>query len=212
MASLRVAHIVHGCGTLGPGRRTVVWVRGCTRRCPGCVATPILGDGPTLLIDPDALAARLLAQPQEEGVTFSGGEPFEQAEALAVVAMAVRAVGRSVMVYSGSTLEELRESTEPGVRSLLAASDILVDGTFVRERQADLLWRGSANQRVHFLTPRYADPMPEIDGRGVGVELRLDAENNLFWAGVPSPDFAGDLRRAGAEGGILLAGHDGVWA
>lgn len=209
---LRIAHLLHGCTTLGPGRRTVLWVRGCARRCPGCIAAPILDDGPTLLLDADDAAERILAAGDDDGATFSGGEPFEQAEVLAKVASRLQAAGRSIMVYTGFTLDELRDSARPGVGALLAATDILVDGPYVREQQRDLLWRGSANQRVHLLTPRYAHLAPHLDAPGVGVELRLDRESNLFWAGVPSPDFTSRLRRAVADRGILLTGHEGVWA
>ena len=210
--TLRIAHLLHGCTTLGPGRRTVFWVRGCARRCPGCIATPILHDGPSLVLDTNDAAARILGATDDEGATFSGGEPFEQADALAAVAGGLQRSGRSVMVYTGFTLEELRASASPGAHALLAATDILVDGPFVREEQRDLLWRGSANQRVHLLTPRYSHLAPDLDAPGVGVELRLDRESNLFWAGVPSPEFPARLRRAGAERGILLTGHEGVWA
>jgi anaerobic ribonucleoside-triphosphate reductase activating protein len=212
MTTLRVAHLLHGCTTLGPGRRTVFWVRGCARRCPGCVAGPILEDGPSLLLDVDQAVARIVEQSDEEGVTFSGGEPFEQAEALAAIAKRVQEVGRTVMVYTGFTLEELRASPSPGAHALLAVTDILVDGPFVREKQRDLLWRGSANQHIHLLSARYADLASSLDARGVGVELRLDRESNLFWAGVPGPDFIARLRQAGSDRGILLIGHEGVWA
>lgn len=210
--SLRVAHLLRGCTTLGPGRRTVLWVRGCARRCPGCIATPILDDGPSLVLGIGDAVARILEATDEEGATFSGGEPFEQANALAAVASHIQRAGRSVMVYTGFTLEELRASANHGAHALLAATDILVDGPFVREEQRDLLWRGSANQRVHLLTPRYAHLAPQLDSPGVGVELRLDRESNLFWAGVPNPDFPARLRQAGADRGILLTGHEGVWA
>jgi anaerobic ribonucleoside-triphosphate reductase activating protein len=204
--------MLHGCTTLGPGRRSVLWVRGCARRCPGCIATPILGDGPSLVLDAEAVASRVFAAAEDEGATFSGGEPFEQAEALAEVASLLQARGRTIMVYTGFTLEELRASSSPGFGALLAATDILVDGPFVSGQQRDLLWRGSANQRVHLLTRRYAHLAPHLDAPGVGVELRLDRESNLFWAGVPGADFPSRLRRAVADRGILLTGHERVWA
>jgi anaerobic ribonucleoside-triphosphate reductase activating protein len=208
---VRVAHMLQGCRTLGPGARSVVWVRGCARRCPGCIASPILDDGPSLKLRPDELAARLLAT-TDEGVTFSGGEPFEQARELATVGRELRAAGRSVMVYSGFTIDELRSSENAGVRALLDVTDILVDGPFERERQTDLLWRGSANQRIHLLTARYAHLASELDGAGVGVELRVDSQADLFWAGVPGRDFVGQLRRAAEPYGIILTGREGVWA
>ncbi len=208
---VRVAHMLQGCRTLGPGARSVVWVRGCARRCPGCIASPILDDGPSLVLRPDELAARLLAT-ADEGVTFSGGEPFEQAQALAAVGHVLRASGRSVMVYSGFTLDELRSSSDAGVQALLDVTDVLVDGPFERERQADLLWRGSSNQRVHLLTARYAHIASSLDAAGAGVELRVDSEAGLFWAGVPERDFVGQLRRAAEPFGIILTGREGVWA
>lgn len=209
---VRVAHMLHGCTTLGPGRRTVLWVRGCARRCPGCIAAPILDDGPSLMLEVEDAVARIMASTDEEGVTFSGGEPFEQADVLSEVASRIQHAGRSVMVYTGFTLPELRASESRGASALLAATDILVDGPFAREEQRDLLWRGSANQRVHLLTARYAHLAPYLDAPGVGVELRLDRQSKLFWAGVPSPDFPAQLRQAGSDRGILLTGHEGVWA
>lgn len=208
---LRIAHLIHGCRTLGPGARTVVWVRGCARRCPGCIAAPILDDGPALELNVDELVSRVLST-TDEGVTFSGGEPFEQAGALGSVARALQAAGRSVMVYTGNTLAELRARPDPDLAELLAAADILVDGTFEQSQQADLLWRGSANQQVHLLTPRYQHLASELSRPGLGVEVRVDGEGRLFWAGVPPVGFIGSLRRAAENRGIILASNGDVWA
>lgn len=148
----------------------------------------------------------------DEGVTFSGGEPFEQAAALAPVARALQVAGRSVMVYTGHTVAELRTHPDPDVVKLLAASDILVDGTFEQSQQADLLWRGSANQQVHLLTPRYQHLASELSRPGLGVEVRVDGEDRLFWAGVPPVGFVASLRRAAENRGIILASNGDVWA
>lgn len=209
---VRVAHLMHGCTTLGPGKRSVVWVRGCAKRCPGCIAIPILEEGPHLPLSANELAARLLEQRDEEGVTFSGGEPFEQAEALADVASCVRKAGRGVMVYTGLSFEALEASPDAGVQSLLHQADLLVDGEFEAGQQADLLWRGSVNQRVHFLTERYVRWRDEVERPGVGVELRVTADGRLFWAGVPAPGFVGALRRSATSAGMTLTAHAGVWA
>lgn len=210
-AVVRVAHMLHGCRTLGPGARTVVWVRGCARRCPGCIASPILDPGPALELEPAELVARVL-ESGDEGVTFSGGEPLEQAGPLAAVAQLLRSEGRSVMVYTGFVLEELREAADLDVQRLLALTDILIDGAFEHARQADLLWRGSSNQRVHLLSRRHEELADQLDEPGAGVEVRLDRANNLFWAGVPTQGFVSQLRRAAEERGIEFTGHEGIWA
>lgn len=87
-----------------------------------------------------------------EGVTFSGGEPFEQWQGLEEASRAFRKDGLSVMCYSGYTLDEIR--TMPSA-PFLCQIDILIDGEYDDKRSAHLLWRGSSNQNVHFLTPRY---------------------------------------------------------
>ncbi|NOY26763.1 MAG: radical SAM protein [Oligoflexia bacterium] len=211
MPLLQVAHIVHGCRTLGPGSRTVLWVRGCSRRCTGCIAAPILDDGPVLAITPEELVARI-QDTEDEGITISGGEPFEQAEALAPIARALRSAGRSVMIYSGHVYADLVGSQAPAVAALLEEADLLVDGPFDQTRQADLLWRGSSNQRIHVLSHRYQCLAGDLDGPGVGVEIRLDDQGRLLWAGVPPVGFVSSLRRTAEVRGLVLSASGGVWA
>lgn len=91
-----------------------------------------------------------------EGITLLGGEPLAHAEGGAALAGQVRQRGLSVMVFTGYTLEEARRLPDPAVAQLLALTDILVDGPYVREKpETRRRWIGSANQQIHFLTSRY---------------------------------------------------------
>jgi anaerobic ribonucleoside-triphosphate reductase activating protein len=91
-----------------------------------------------------------------EGITLLGGEPLAHAAGAAAVARAVRARGLSVMVFSGYTLEEARRLPDPAIAELLALTDILVDGPYLREQpETRRRWIGSTNQRIHFLSNRY---------------------------------------------------------
>ena len=135
----------------GPGVRFVFFTQGCEHHCPGChnPHTHAL-DGGTMMTT-DAILARFDEDPLLSGITFSGGEPFLQPEALAELAEAVHARGKDVMVYSGFTFEQLleREGRDPGVRRLLSQADILVDGPYVESRRnLELEFRGSDNQRL----------------------------------------------------------------
>jgi anaerobic ribonucleoside-triphosphate reductase activating protein len=140
----------------GPGLRSVIWVQGCPRRCEGCwnpEYQPLEG-GKTMEA---AEAVRMLAgEGKVEGVTFLGGEPFYQAGALVEAAFELKKLGLGIMTYSGWTYAELEAMGSPA-KDLLALCDLLVDGPFIKEEAADLLWRGSRNQKLRFLTDRYRE-------------------------------------------------------
>lgn len=96
----------------------------------------------------EQLLAVICRNPLCRGVTFSGGEPFAQAEAFAGLAKCLRKKGYEVAAYSGYTFEELLQGTA-GQKLLLENIDILIDGRFVREqRSLNLSFRGSGNQRI----------------------------------------------------------------
>jgi anaerobic ribonucleoside-triphosphate reductase activating protein len=106
----------------------------------------------------DILAAIELARDTQaiEGITLLGGEPLAHAAGAARLARGVRALDMSVMIFTGYTLEQVRELPDPHVADLLNHTDILVDGPYVREMpDAGRRWIGSTNQRIHFLTDRY---------------------------------------------------------
>ncbi len=144
----------------GPGCRAVVWVQGCLRECPGCFNPDSWSFEIKELIAIDALVERILSNDNNEGVTFSGGEPFWQAPALAAVAKKVKAAGLNVMSFTGFTLEQLQHEYAPaGVGELLEQLDILVDGPYVESlaTHAPDCPVSSRNQRVHVLHPTLQD-------------------------------------------------------
>jgi anaerobic ribonucleoside-triphosphate reductase activating protein len=137
----------------------------------------------------DDLARRILDGPAVEGVTFAGGEPFAQAEPLARLAALLRAEGLSVLTYSGYTLETLRRGARADWNALLAATDLLVDGPFLAARTGGAAGlAGSSNQRLHFLTPRYAHLRDELQADPQRIEVRLGADGEILVNGVVSPD------------------------
>lgn len=180
-----VAQVVPVTQAEGPGVRFAVWFQGCPLRCPGCCNPeflPFRGGVATAVED---LVGRLEAQrrttPDLEGISLLGGEPFAHAEGGAVLAEAAAAIGLSVMVYSGYTIEQLRASADSAVAKLLARTDLLVDGPYVRESpDGTRRWVGSTNQRLHFLTARYdaADPCwrrpNTLEVRLVGGEVTIN--------------------------------------
>jgi anaerobic ribonucleoside-triphosphate reductase activating protein len=155
---VQVAQIVPSTEAEGPGKRFALWFQGCPLRCPGCCNPEFI---PFAGGEAMPLAA-LLAQLDEacgqgiEGITLLGGEPLAHAAAAAALAIATRRRGLTVMVFSGYTIEEARAKSDPAVDVLLAHTDILVDGPYVRELpDTARRWVGSTNQRIHFLSDRY---------------------------------------------------------
>lgn len=167
---LRVAHRVPRTTAEGPGVRYALWVQGCTLRCPGCCNPGMFpADGGEAVAVADLLEE--VARADVDGVTLLGGEPFEQARACADFAAGARALGKSVMVFTGHVREALE--ADPDARALLACTDVLVDGPYVRERpERSRRWIGSDNQRVHQLTARHeGDPAWQL-GDEVVITLR----------------------------------------
>lgn len=175
-AMLNVANVVERTEAEGPGARFAVWVQGCPMRCKGCCNPDELAFVTKTLTRPEDLAARALSV-EVEGVTLLGGEPFAQAEGLARFAEIVRGEGLSVMVFTGYTLDELRAMDDPKVATLLAQTDLLVDGRYERERRTtEIRWVGSSNQRMHFLTERYSPGDPRFSARNTFEVHVVDGE------------------------------------
>ena len=144
----------------GPGCRAVVWVQGCKRECPGCFNPSSWSFEINQLILVDDLADKILSNPRNQGVTFSGGEPFWQAPALVQLAKKLKAAGLNVMSFSGFTLGELQsQNAPPGALELLEQLDILIDGPFVESLAINSPDSpvSSRNQRVHVFNPTLKD-------------------------------------------------------
>ncbi|MBR0307464.1 MAG: anaerobic ribonucleoside-triphosphate reductase activating protein, partial [Mogibacterium sp.] len=133
----------------GPGFRYVVFVQGCPHRCPGCHNPESHDFDGGYDITVGEVFEQIMANPNLRGVTFSGGEPFEQTEALLELAHLVKGAGLTLMSYSGYTLEELEARHAAATDKLLGLLDILVDGRYIESlRNLTLIYRGSENQRV----------------------------------------------------------------
>jgi anaerobic ribonucleoside-triphosphate reductase activating protein len=194
---LQLAQVVPCTEAEGPGRRFAVWFQGCPLRCPGCCnpeMLPFAGGQAWRLADLLEEVRAAVAAHAVEGITLLGGEPLAHAAGAAVLARRVRLLGLSVMVFSGYTLEEARKLSDPAVAKLLAETDILVDGPYVRELpEARRRWVGSRNQQVHFLSDRYRADDP-CWRRPNTLEIRL-RRGEVTVNGFPAPAAAGLWKR-----------------
>jgi anaerobic ribonucleoside-triphosphate reductase activating protein len=140
-----------------------------------------------------------------EGITLAGGEPMEQAAALCRLIDVVRGQrDLGVITYTGYTLENLHLNSDFWCSELLARTDLLIDGPYVRSLHGRLRWRGSTNQRLLTLTRRYAEVATDthLDDTA-GLEVHIDDGGDFQFVGIPPiPDFRAGFREQMLERGI----------
>jgi anaerobic ribonucleoside-triphosphate reductase activating protein len=147
---VQIAGIVHESIVDGPGVRTTVFFQGCPHGCAGCHNPQTWNPAGGTAYCVSELIARLQPNPLEKGLTFSGGEPFCQAEQAALLGANFKTQGLGLWVYTGFLWEELlADLARPGYRELLQLADVIVDGPFRQDlKKLGLVFRGSANQRL----------------------------------------------------------------
>lgn len=149
--TIRLSGIAYESLVNGPGMRRVFFSQGCKHNCKGCFNPDTHDFKSGEEKDMDQLISDTLKNPILRGVTFSGGDPWEQADKFAYMARAFKENGLNVWSYTGYTYEYILENKDNrlGWSELLDNIDILVDGKFEKEKMKDgLKYRGSTNQRV----------------------------------------------------------------
>jgi anaerobic ribonucleoside-triphosphate reductase activating protein len=147
--TVRLAGVVDESVVDGPGVRLVVFAQGCPHRCRGCHNPHTWDFGGGTEVSVEQILRRAETNPILSGITLSGGEPFAQAPGFARLAREARRRGLSIVTYTGYTWEQLISSPASGVRDLLLATDILIDGPFIQAlADPGLAYRGSRNQRI----------------------------------------------------------------
>lgn len=183
---LRIARLQERTMALGPDRRCVVWFQGCSLLCRGCIAATMNAAPPLFRTTPARLAEWCLSIGDIDGITLSGGDPFDQPlDQLAEFLELVRErSGLSVLLYTGRTIGQLRCQNDPLVDRCLAAVDILVDGPYVEALNDGVGWRGSSNQVIHAIGPRAGDVVPGVMTRR-RVELVVNTSGTVSFTGIP---------------------------
>ena len=180
---LNIMGYVNDSEVNGPGNRAVVWLQGCQRECDGCFNPSSWSFEINELITVDNLVKKILSNPKNTGVTFSGGEPFWQAPALTQVAKKVKAAGLNVMSFTGFTLERLQSEYAPACsQELINELDILIDGAFVPDLAVNdphsLV--SSSNQTVHVFNPELKD---KLDWASDQIEVHVQKDGSRIITG-----------------------------
>ena len=135
----------------GEGIRTVLWTQGCPHHCPGCHNPQTHDCNGGILVDVEDVKDAIFELKGQDGLTFSGGDPFVQPKVCAEIARFARKMGLNIWCYTGYTFEQLLalSKKKPDILEFLREIDILVDGRFMLEKKSySALFRGSTNQRL----------------------------------------------------------------
>ena len=149
--TVRLAGIAYESLVNGPGMRRVFFAQGCKHKCEGCFNPETNSFDGGEIMDMDKLIKDVLDNPMLKGVTFSGGDPIEQAHSFDYMSKAFKKANLNILCYTGYTFENILElmKKNENIRMLLNNIDVLVDGRFeIMNRNEELKFKGSTNQRI----------------------------------------------------------------
>lgn len=185
---------------LGPGRRIGIWVQGCSIGCKGCVSRDTWPQD----VSKEMLISDLLAWCEKtsghvlDGVTISGGEPFDQPQALDQLLQGLarwrkrQKLDFDILCYSGYPLATLRAQHA----ALLDQLDVLIAEPFIDAFPSKHPWCGSSNQKLVPLSPRGEQRYPntlDAASQANGKRIQALVEGGRVWyVGIPA---RGDMNR-----------------
>jgi len=190
---LQLSRVHFPVTTLGPGQRLGIWFQGCSIRCSGCISADTWGPGRTV-VDVTTLLEQVAPWlDQADGITISGGEPFDQFDALLQMLVGLRQrTAADILVYSGHPLEKLQPMLDQA-RDLI---DALISDPYLEQADQSLALRGSDNQRLTLLTALGRSRLASLERASTpadkALDLMFDATGTVWMAGIPR---RGDLLR-----------------
>jgi anaerobic ribonucleoside-triphosphate reductase activating protein len=215
--NIRINKVHFPVTVLGPGQRIGIWMQGCSIGCEGCCSRDTWepGGGGSLPVDTLLEWCRGIAPNGVDGITVSGGEPFDQPEALEELLRGLRCwrdiaqAQFDVLVYTGNS----RRRIESRYRSHLDLIDVLVPGPYRAGVAADSPLAGSGNQRVWYVNDavranyeHWLGQLSQLSRRP--IQAAVD-DCGVWLIGIPRSGDLGKLQKSCAEAGLTLS--DASW-
>lgn len=171
-----------GSRSLGPGLRYIIWVQGCPFNCMGCITPEARTVKAEKIYSIDSIANDIINS-SCDGLTISGGEPFLQAAGLSKLLNIVHQYRpeMNVLVFTGFLKENLLSKDALNV---LKHTDILIDGPYIESMNDGVGLRGSSNQRIHFISGKFADIQNELEHGKREIEISFTNEG-IEAVGIP---------------------------
>ena len=172
--------------SLGPGRRAGIWVRGCSIHCPGCIAENLWSFDESRARNVVDVASEVEGFFREDGnlngVTVSGGEPFDQPEALIALLEKLRTKDiRDVLIYTGYDIAGIMRGN-PEISELAAA---VIGSPFKLGEDTEDAWRGSSNQTLTVFDRRFSARYEKWRGTKKGPMQIAAFNGRVISIGIP---------------------------
>ncbi|MCX8581241.1 radical SAM protein [Gilliamella sp. B3482] len=189
MLTVGISRIHFPVTTLGPGRRLGIWFQGCSLRCEGCISVDTWATAKTLIPIEQLMMKLSSYLPLIDGITISGGEPFDQFEALLAIVVQLRERTKvDILVYTGYAVEDITDQ----LQQIKPYIDVLISDPFQRQSSQTLRLRGSDNQRLHCFTSqaveKFAYYQQAVTTEDKVLDVMFDAEGVVWFAGIPRRD------------------------
>lgn len=191
---MKISHWLLPVTTLGPGQRLAIWVQGCSRRCPGCVSPELQQPGGVdyPVEELAGLLNRQISLQSLDGITISGGEPFDQGDALLELCSLLDC--RDILVYTGYSARELFQRYPGALEN--SAIGVLITGPYVEALDDDRPLRGSSNQEMLFLREELRKTYLQYLEGQVRKQQFFFRSSEVYMAGLPPAGQAQAIRDA----------------
>ena len=160
MKKINIGRLWYPVNTLGYGKRLGVWFQGCRKNCNGCLSPEFQSEEENTLYTANEILETVSECEKIDGLTISGGEPFDQEEGLLeLIRLFSERYTKDILVYTGYTIEELQDKKSETIGQILKNIAVLIDGTYIEEKNGGVGLMGSSNQNIHVFRykERYAD-------------------------------------------------------
>ena len=189
MLKVGISRVHFPVTTLGPGKRLGIWFQGCSLRCEGCISVDTWATAKTLIPIDQLMMALSSYLPLVDGITISGGEPFDQFDALlAIVVQLRKKIKVDILLYTGYSIEDIPDQ----LQQIKPYIDVLISDPFQRQTSQTLRLRGSDNQRLHCFTSqakeKYAYYQQVVTTNDNVLDVMFDAQGVVWFAGIPKRD------------------------
>jgi len=193
-----VARVLYPVEVLGPGQRVGIWFCGCPRRCNGCSNPELWEFNKRYLTTPKRiyeLIEKLSVDYPIDGFTITGGDPMYQAKELQQLITLIQKISDDILVYTGYSIHELKTSDLKGI-------SVLIDGEYIESRNANCILRGSDNQIIHILDPKYEKKYSSYLAKATNKVQNFMTSDGFISVGIHKPDFMDKLNTAIIKKGI----------